>query len=425
MASAAGSAGKIIANYDLTIIGGGIIGLATARQVLLKHPKLKVCVLEKDGELATHQSKRNSGVVHAGIYYKKGSLKSRFCIRGAQMVEQYCKDKGVKYERCGKMIVATREEELKTMYNLFENAKANNIRGIELIGPGQVRALQPGCNRAIEAIWSPNTAIVDWREVALSYAQDFQALGGAIHPNVFVKNITASEDGRSLFVTNLYDDTQIETKSIVNASGMLSDILAKITGNREHPMNVPFSGSYYLLSDRLAKTIKTNVYPVPDPNLPFLGVHITPRVDGSVLIGPTSLLTLGYYRYTDDDLISLAHLHRIYWKSGLLKMLRKKQNFLAGIKEIRRYLFKQSIVWDVRPFIPDIKSEDLIDINFCGIRAQAIEKDGRLVDDFIFETGRKPEFRKVLHIRNCPSPAATSSLAIAERVLNIMEDSII
>ena len=412
-------------NYDLTVIGGGIIGLATARQVLLKHPKLKVCVVEKEKELATHQSKRNSGVVHCGIYYKKGSLKSKFCIRGARMVKEYCHSKGLPYNQCGKLIVATRQDELETLNKLFANAQANRIQGIEMITKERVEQIQPGCTRAIEAIWSPNTAIVDWRKVALSYANDFEQMGGTVVKEFTVWSLETDGD-KTLLLEDVRDkDSIIKTKSIVNCAGVYSDYLARRTGNDEHPKVIPFKGNYFMLSDRLASTIKTNIYPVPNPKLPFLGVHITPRVDGSVLIGPTSLLALGYERYTSDEFPNLLHLYHILLRSGLRKLIMKDGNIKAGLLELWRFMSPKKVAQDVREFLPEIKNEDLIDTNFNGIRAQVVEKNGIMVDDFLFETGLLPEYHRVLHVRNCPSPAATSSLAIADRVVSILEERFI
>lgn len=412
-------------NYDLTVIGGGIIGLATARQVLLKHPKLRVCVVDKEKELASHQSKRNSGVVHCGIYYKKGSLKSKFCIKGAKMVKEYCQLKNLPYNQCGKLIVATKQHELETLNKLFANARANRIEGIEIVTKERVEQIQPGCTKAIEAIWSPNTAIVDWQKVALSYAGDFEQMGGTIIKGFTVSHFEPAADKTILLEDAIDANSIIKTKAAVNCAGLYSDYLARQTSNSEHPKVVPFKGNYFKLSDRLASTIKTNIYPVPNPKLPFLGVHITPRVDGSVLIGPTSLLALGFERYTPDEFPKLVHLYHILIRSGLRKLIMRDGNIKAGLNELWRFLSPRRVAQDVREFLPEIKNEDLIDIKFNGIRAQVVEKNGVMVDDFLFETGILPEFHRVLHVRNCPSPAATSSLAIAERVVSILEERFI
>lgn len=411
--------------FDLTIIGGGIVGLATARQVLLKHPKLRVCVLDKEKELASHQSKRNSGVVHAGIYYKKGSLKSKFCIKGAKLIKEYCHTKGLPYRQCGKLIIAHDSDELVGLHKLYENAKANHINGIELIGPERIQQIQPGCDRAIEAIWSPETAIVDWQKVALSYAQDFEQMGGLIMRDFTVWRFTPDDNGSIILDDVRSEEDYIVTKSAVNCAGVYSDYMARQTANSEHPKVVPFKGNYFLLSDKLAKSIQTNLYPVPNPKLPFLGVHITPRIDGSVLVGPTSLLTLGYERYTNDTVPGLNELYHILYRSGLSKLIRRDGNFKAGIHELSRFFFPGLVAWDAQTLLPAIRKEDLISTNFNGIRAQVVDESGRLVDDFLFETGLLPEYQRVLHVRNCPSPAATSSMAIAERVLSILEERFI
>lgn len=429
MSAAAASASFVVrGTYDLTVIGGGIVGLAVARQALLRHPKLRVCVLEKEKELASHQSKRNSGVVHCGIYYKKGTLKSKFCISGAKKIEEFCNLKGLPYKKCGKLIVATNVEELNDLHKLHANAIANGIEGIELISKERVKEIQPGCSGAIEALWSPNTAIVDWQKVALSYAEDFKQLGGEIYTDFVVHRFISQRDGKNKSV-NLENAKQggdvVKSNAVVSCAGVYSDFMARQTLNNEHPKVVPFKGNYFLLSDRFAHTIKTNIYPVPNPKLPFLGVHVTPRVDGSVLIGPTSLLTLGYERYSPDESINLLHLYHIIIRSGLRKLLWNQDNIFAGIQELSRFLSKKRVAKDVQAFIPQVEASDLIDTSFCGIRAQVVTKTGQLVDDFLFESGFLEEFDRVLHVRNCPSPAATSSLAIAERVVNILEERFI
>lgn len=413
---------KVWAKFDLAIVGGGIVGLAIARQVALKHPRLKICLLEKEKQLATHQSQRNSGVIHCGIYYKKGSLKSRFCIKGAELVKEYCREKRIPFNQCGKLIVATREKELPVLQDLFSNATANKIKDIELIDPQRVEQIQPGCKNAIKAIWSPNTANVDWRQVALSYAEDFKELGGEIFTDRTIYRMKDSVG--NVLLQDVQTENYLEANSVINCAGLFSDYFARQTGNNEHPRVVPFKGKYYLLSDTLAKTVKTNIYPVPNPKVPFLGVHITPRLDGSVLIGPTASLTLGYENY-DGYSTTLVQLYHILIRSGLRKMLRNKDYLEAGLLEIFRRYSKSSVSGDVRKFLPDIKTKDLIDTDFCGIRAQVMSRDGKLIDDFIIETGVRPEFSRVIHLRNCPSPAATSSLAIADRVLGMLEERFI
>lgn len=414
---------KLSGIYDIAVIGGGIIGLATARRLLIRHPSLKVCVLERDYELANYQTKRNSGVVHRGVYYKKGSLKSKFCIKGAEMVKQYCQDKKLPYHEIGKLIVATQNSELETLHKLFKNAKANMVDSIEMLNKEQIQNIQPGCTKALEAIWSPKTAIVDWQKVALSYADDFIKMGGTIHTFFMAKRLMPTSG--FTVITHADDIKQVQAKSIVNCAGIFSDYFARLTGNDEHPKVIPFKGRYYELSDRLSGSIKTNIYPVPDPDMPFLGVHITPRIDKSVILGPTALIALGYDRYHGRDRIRLIELYHIFIRSGLRQMLKKPINLKAGLKEFRMFVSRDYFADQVSNLMPGITEADLVDNNFCGIRAQTLSKRGELIDDFLFETGLKPEFSRVLHVRNCPSPAATSSLAIAERLVTTLEDRII
>lgn len=413
------SANKII--YDLGIIGGGIVGLATARQVATRHPKLKICVFEKENELSSHQSKRNSGVVHQGIYYKKGSLKSKFCLKGARQTLEYCRSKNLPYNQCGKLIVATNSGSLSTLNQLFVNAKENDVQDLELVSSHRINEIQPGCNRALEAIWSPRTAIVNWQQVAWSFAADFERLGGTVIKNFTVTSLKPCDNFNVLIVGN---SSQIECRSVINCAGLFSDYFASKTGNDPHPKVVPFKGKYYHLNHELAKSIKTNIYPVPDPKLPFLGVHVTPRLDGSVIVGPTANLCLGYESY-DSSFFNPFQSYQILFKSGLSKMLRKKEFRRATIQEIRKVIFKSHLVEEVKELLPQLEASDLIDNNFCGIRAQTVTSRGAMVDDFLFETGLMTEFNRVLHVRNCPSPAATSALAISERITDILEERLI
>lgn len=417
---------KLLATYDLTVIGGGIIGLATARQVALRHPKLKICVLEKEKELASHQSKRNSGVVHCGIYYKRGSMKSKFCIKGSQLIEQYCQEKNLPYLKCGKLIVATAKDQLETLNNLFENATANRIKGIEKFNNEQILRVQPECKNAIEAIWSANTACVNWQEVAKSFASDFELAGGKIMTDSRAIWFLTGNKNQVQIPINDYHGDYIETRAVVNCAGLFSDYFARVTGNNEQPKVVPFKGNYFMLSDRLKNAIKTNIYPVPDPKFPFLGVHITPRVDGSVLLGPTSKLMLNLERYDElyDD-VKIGQFYNILFRSGVSRLLRSKDFLIAAYKEHRRNTSKKVFAREVAQLFTGVTVDDLVDTKFCGIRAQVMQKDGRMVDDFIFETGIMPQFKRILHVRNCPSPAATSSMAIAERVVSILEERIL
>lgn len=414
---------SIVGTYDITIIGGGIVGLAAARQLLLRQPKLKVCVLEKESELGSHQTKRNSGVVHRGIYYKKKTLKSKFCIEGAKLVERYCHDKNLPYKEIGKLVLATKEADIKHLHDLYENASTNQIEGIRLVNKSEIDQIQPGCNKAIEGLWSPKTAIVDWQMVAKSFANDFKTMGGEIKLDYLVQKVIPTSRGTVL--EDIISNRRIQTRAVINCAGLYSDCFTFITGNGIYPSVVPFKGRYFELSDRVKGSIKTNIYPVPDPSMPFLGVHITPRVDGSVMIGPTALLSLGYERYYDSTLPSLIELYRIFILSGFFKMIMRKNNFKAGFKEVMKYCFVNYFANEVAQLYPDIKEEDLIDNQFCGIRAQTMTKDGFLIDDFLFEFGIKPEYKRFLHVRNCPSPAATSSMAIAERICSTAEERLI
>lgn len=417
------AAQKLLGSFDLTIIGGGIVGLATARAVTIRYPKLKVCVLEKEPELALHQSKRNSGVVHRGIYYKKNTLKSKYCIRGAKLIKQYCESKNLPYKQCGKLIVAQEPTDQVVLQDLYDNARNSDVANISLLSNKQIKQIQPNCTSSTLAIWSPETAIVDWRRVALSYADDFKENGGTIMTNYCANTFEPSN--RSILITEARNkSTRIETKSVINCAGLYNDVFVTQTGNNPSPNVVPFKGDYYFLDDKIASTIKTNIYPVPDPKLPFLGIHITPRVDGKVLIGPNAMLSLNYENYDDTTFNPIATF-KILFHSNLRKMVFKKTYFKAGVLEFWRSKSKKRFLNEARKLLPDLKQSDLLDTEFRGIRAQMVGPRGNLVDDFLFETGVYADYRKVLHLRNLPSPAATSSLAIAERVVQLLEEGII
>lgn len=414
-------AAKVMGQFDLAVIGSGIVGLATARHALARHPKLKVCVVEKDLDLSLHQTRLNSGVVHAGIYYKKKSLKSQFCIKGSKLIEKYCIEKNLPFKKCGKLIVATDDSQLETLHNLFNNAKTNHIEGVELINGDKIKSIQPGCDKALEAIWSANTAIVDWRQIALSYADDFVAAGGKLITDYQVIDFTS--DYERYITLNRFekDQPQVQSKAVVNCAGLFSDYLARKTNNSVYPKVIPIKGRYFKLSDKLSQSIKTNIYPVPDPNFPFLGIHLTPRIDGEVLIGPTALVTYGYQQYAGER-PKIFEMYDIFSRAGFWNMLKDKANFRAGLKELRKFVDHRAVMNEAALLYPAIRFEDIIPIDFCGIRAQVVAKNGKFLDDFIFESASNSELSKVLHVRNCPSPAATSSLAIAERIVNMLEE---
>lgn len=407
--------------YDVAVIGGGIVGVSSARQILKRNPKLKICIVEKEAQLAVHQSKRNSGVVHAGIYYQPKSLKAKFCIEGSKLAIEYCKERNIKLVNCGKLVVATNDAEVDRLHNLHKNALKLNIEGLKLMTKNKIDAIQPGCANAKEAIWSPLTSIVDWQTVTNSFAKDFKDLGGDVITKFYASAFYPSSDFRSIIVSDIGLSQNITTKSLVICAGGYSGILGIRLGFDVYPKIIPFKGSYYSLSDKFAKRIKTNLYPVPDPNLPFLGIHITPRTDGSVIIGPTASLSLQYETHKPGTGFNLQHAAQILFGKSFIKLAMNKDIIKAGIQELLKSVSKKYVTEEAQKLFPELSSFDLVDEGFHGIRAQAVDRDGRMVDDFLIEISQISEFKNVLLVRNCPSPAATSSLAIGKRVADIVE----
>ncbi|TGZ66507.1 hypothetical protein CRM22_005303 [Opisthorchis felineus] len=401
-------------NFDCVIIGGGIVGLATARELIIRYPKWKMAVLEKEKELSLHQSKNNSGVIHAGIYYVPGSLKAKLCVEGMKRSYTYIEEKGIPYKKSGKLIVATENYEISELRKLFERATINNVPGAKLINGSQISELEPNCV-GLEAIYSPETGIVDWRTVALSFAEDFESLGGVIMTKFEVAHFEEACQNTDYPLrirpsdTALCDLPSVQTKYAICCGGLQSDRLAERTGCSPSPKIIPFRGDYLKLRDEISDLVKTNIYPVPNPRFPFLGVHFTPRIDGTVWLGPNAILSLdregyGFYDFNAKDALdSLTY-------SGFWKLATKYITF--GTNEVLDNVFIRRQVHKLQRFVPKLKVTDVIR-GPSGIRAQALNPDGMLVDDFVIQRGETGISRRVMHVRNAPSPAATSSLAIA------------
>ena len=388
--------------YDLAIIGGGIVGLAVGMELLMRYPALRLVILEKERELAQHQTGHNSGVIHSGIYYTPGSLKARTCVKGKVKLIEFCHKHGIPYEQCGKVIVATYEEELPRLEQLYERGLANGVPGLEMIGAERLREIEPYAT-GIKALYSPTTGIVDFAQVARGYASEVIVRGGEIRTDHEVSAINQHNGGYRLETPRDF----IEARYVISCAGLFADRLARMTGMSSAPQIVPFRGDYYMLRPERASMVRGLIYPVPDPRFPFLGVHFTRRVNGEVWLGPNAVLAFareGYHRLDSSlrDLWETLHyrgFHKLvgkYWQVGLEEMYRDF-NKRAFLKALQRYL-------------PDLRLSDLL-AGPSGVRAQALAPDGTLVDDFIVnhEGG-------ALHVRNAPSPAATSSLVIAEMI---------
>ena len=393
--------------YDIAVVGGGIVGLATARELTERFPSLKVAGVEKEDVFNKHQTGRNSGVIHSGIYYKPGSFKAKLCVEGRKLAWEYCAAKGIEYKPVGKLIVATDQSELGRLQGLWERGQANGVEGLEMLEAAQIVEREPHC-RGIKAIFSPVTGIVDWGLVSKNYADDATAAGAEFFLGHEVTGI-ARRNGVTVLATPA---GEIEAKYVITCGGVYSDRLAKMTGGERDPKIVPFRGDYLILKAEKSYLVKGNIYPVPDPEFPFLGVHFTPRMDGSIWLGPNSVLAFareGYSFFT----INPPDLWDAITYPGFVKLATKYWKIGAG--EMYRDLVRSAYVKALQRFIPELQPEDCLP-GPAGVRAQAMAPDGSLVDDFVFEGSEG-----IMHVRNAPSPAATASLAIGKYIVDDAE----
>jgi len=388
--------------HDIAVVGGGIVGLATSRELLLRHPGLRLVNIEKEADWHQHQSGHNSGVIHSGIYYKPGSLKAKLCVEGRRLLWRYCDEKAIPYKTVGKLIVATEPEEIPRLGDLYERGKQNGVENLELLDAPQIKEREPHC-RGVRAIFSPVTGIVDYRVVARSYADDIRAMGGEL---LLSHEITGFErrDGVTLLTSPAGD---VESRYTVTCAGLYSDKLARMTGGDQDPKIVPFRGDYLILKPEKRYLVRGNIYPVPDPQFPFLGVHFTPRMDGEVWLGPNAVLAFAREGYRFSDVEPRELLDSITYP-GFLKLALKYWQTGAG--EMYRDLSRTAYVKALQRYIPELQPEDCLP-GPSGVRAQAMRADGELIDDFVFDGSDG-----IVHVRNAPSPGATSSLAIAKHV---------
>ena len=385
-------------DVDLAIVGGGIVGLATALQLLATHPGLRIAILEKETELATHQSGHNSGVLHAGLYYAPGSLKATLCREGKVEMEAFAERHEIPIERCGKLVVALDETELPRFEALKERAIANGVPGLEDVGRERIAELEPHA-AGIRALWSPFTGIIDFRRVALAMADDLRAQGVEIHLDRRVTGIHESSD--AVVVETVKGP--LVARHLVVCAGLHADRLAAMAGSTDAPRIVPFRGDYYTLTPDARALARGLIYPVPDPRFPFLGVHFTKRIDGEVWAGPNAVLAFAREGYRRRDL-NVRDLAGTLSFGGFRRLAARYLR--TGLAEMWRDWWKPAFVRELQRYIPEIRSDQLV-FGPSGVRAQALARDGSLVDDFsLGGSGR------ILHVQNAPSPAATSSLAI-------------
>ncbi|XP_054652511.1 L-2-hydroxyglutarate dehydrogenase, mitochondrial [Dunckerocampus dactyliophorus] len=411
-------------SYDVALVGAGIVGLATARELILRHPTLSFILLEKEKELSSHQSGHNSGVIHSGIYYTPGSLKARLCVRGASLAYEYCDKKGLPYKKCGKLIVAVEQEEIPRLKALYERGQKNNVRDLSIADAKGIREREPYC-RGIIALDSPHTGIVDWRQVALQYGKDFEEAGGKVLTQYEVNDISMVKESPAGGAEGLKypiaikdkKNNEVRCRYVLTCGGLYSDRLSQISGCSREPRIVPFRGDYLVLKPEKHYLVKGNIYPVPDPRFPFLGVHFTPRMDGSIWLGPNAVLAFKREGYKVYD-INVRDLADALSFRGLQKLVLR--NIRYGVGEMYRGIFIGAQVKILQKYIPELSRSDVLR-GPAGVRAQALDRDGNLVDDFVFDGGVGDVGSRVLHVRNAPSPAATSSLAIAEMIADEVE----
>ncbi|MGO4445015.1 L-2-hydroxyglutarate oxidase [Mycobacterium sp. 2YAF39] len=394
----------------VAVVGGGILGVAIAREILIRRPDAQVTLFEKEDRLAAHQTGHNSGVVHAGLYYEPGSAKATLCRRGVGLLQEFCEQRGIRRIECGKVLVALDDAERARLSNIEERAIANGVPGVRTIGSDELHELEPHV-RGVAALHSPTTSIVDFAEVTRALAGDAVAAGAGILLGQEVIGFRTTATEVVLTVRTAGGAYQNTFDQVVTCGGLQSDRLAEIAGDGPDPVIMPFRGEYYALTPERRGVVNGLVYPVPDPRYPFLGVHITPRVDGEVLVGPNAVLALAREGYTwrtvsGHDLTEIARTPA-FWRFA-------RRNWRTGIREMHGSLHKRRFIAAARAYVPEIGDDDVVP-GPAGVRAQALESDGTLVDDF-----RISLRDRIVLLRNAPSPAATSALAIAEHVVSVL-----
>ncbi|MGD8518811.1 MAG: L-2-hydroxyglutarate oxidase [Anaerolineae bacterium] len=394
--------------YDVAVIGAGIVGLATAMDLLKRRPDLKLVVLDKEDHVAAHQTGNNSGVIHAGLYYKPGSMKAKMAVEGAQRMIAFCEEHDLPYDLVGKVVVATTEEELPRLEELYRRGTANGVQGLVKISGEEIKEYEPH-TRGLAGLWSPNTGIVDYIAVTEKYAQIVQAVGGEIRLKTEVTGIQERTEELVIETTG----NEVHARTLVNCGGLQSDLIAKMTGSTHGLRIVPFRGEYYELTPESQKLVRGLIYPVPDPRFPFLGVHFTKKINGSVEAGPNAVLAFAREGYEKTD-FSLGHMVDLLTFPGFWVMGAKY--WRMGLGEMYRSWNKKAFVTALQALLPELKMED-VSPGGAGVRAQALDSKGKLLDDFsIVETPR------VIHVLNAPSPAATESIVIGEAITDMVLD---
>ena len=394
---------------DFVVIGAGIVGLAVGRELLSRHPDASLCVLEREDRLAAHQTSHSSGVIHAGIYYAPGSLKARLCVEGARLLYAYCDQRGIEARRDGKLIIAADESELAGLDELERRGRANEVSGLRRLEQHEIAEIEPH-GRGVAALHSPETGVVDFARVAAAFAADVEEAGGSVATGAGVRRLQPRGGG----IRVEHERGSTDAGLVVSCAGAWSDRLAVAAGAPKEPRIVPFRGGYLRLRPERRELVRASIYPVPDPDLPFLGGHLTRGIDGEVLLGPSALMVgardaYGLGRVRPRDLAAT-----LGW-AGTWRLVGRF--WRTGLAEIRHATSRRAFIGDLQRFVPELEVGDVLP-GPSGIRAQALDRDGRLVDDFVVH-----RTEHALHVRNAPSPAATSSLALAALIADQAEQS--
>lgn len=399
--------------YDLVIVGGGIVGLATAHEFLNRYPRLRLLLVEKEDAVAQHQTGHNSGVIHSGLYYAPGSLKAKLCVAGHAAMINFSKTYGIPYLLGGKLIVALDESELPRLQTLYERGQTNGVQGLELVGPERINEIEPYA-AGIRAIWSPTTGVINYKAVAKTLSDLITQAGGMIVTGVQVVGMHVGEQVtiKLRHSQSPHQQGEVTTTYVVTAGGLYSDKLAEMTAPENDVKIVPFRGDYYLLKPEKRHLVNSMIYPVPDPNFPFLGVHFTRLLNGEVKAGPNAVLAFAREGYGRTDL-NLRELTEVLTNGGFQRLALKY--WKMGLSEMYRDYIKAAYVQALQRYLPSITGADLLP-GPSGVRAQALASDGKLVDDFFIRHSER-----IIHVQNAPSPAATASLVIAEHIVTEAE----
>lgn len=394
-------------HHDVVIVGAGIVGLATAYQLLEKKPELKIAIVEKEYDVAKHQTGNNSGVIHSGIYYKPGSLKAKNCIEGYDALIQFCKSENIKFDLCGKIIVATNESEIPALETLYKRGIENGLDGIKYINQQEIKDYEPHCI-GIKGIFVPQTGIVNYKEICIRLSEKLKKQNAKIYFGFAVSKIFQNNDSVQIFDQH---GEAISGNMMVNCAGLYCDKIAAMSGEKLDVKIIPFRGEYYSLKPEKAHLVKNLIYPVPDANFPFLGVHFTRRISGEIEAGPNAVFAFRREGYKKSDFHLFEFLESIFWK-GFRKVAFKY--WKTGLGEYYRSFSKAAFTKALQGLVPEVQMDDLEPAG-AGVRAQACDRNGGLIDDFYIQ-----ENRLCVHVLNAPSPAATSSFSIGNHISSLI-----